>query len=54
MVRVKGAEAVFIRVSVTCTVIGKSPLLPVGVPAITPVPLSVKPAGNGPLLRLQE
>jgi hypothetical protein len=36
-------EAVFLRVSVTCAVMGKLPLLPVGVPEITPVPLSVKP-----------
>ena len=36
-------EAVFPRVSVTCTVMGKLPLLPVGVPEIIPVPLSVKP-----------
>jgi hypothetical protein len=54
MVSVKGAEAVFITVSVTCTVIGKLPLLPLGVPAITPVPLSVKPAGNGPVVMLHE
>ena len=47
-------EAVFPRVSVTCAVMGKVPLRPVGVPEIMPVPLSVKPAGNGPEVRLQE
>ena len=53
MVSVKPAEAVFIWVSVACTVMGKLPLA-MGVPAITPVPLSVKPAGNDPVVRLHE
>ena len=47
-------EAVLPRVSVTCTVMGKVPVWPVGVPEIMPLPLRVKPAGNGPELRLHE